>query len=264
MPGRARGTWEAIRAAAGDRESGAAEIARRAAESLAVLPRRDLEAAARTLVRGHPSMAPLWRLATEVLGARDHAAAATGFARRMVAEAGAVAERAAERVAGPVVLHSSSGTAQAATLRAGGPALCATSEPGGEGLRAARRLASAGMAAGVVEDAEARRLAAEGATVLVGADAIGPGGVVNKAGTAALAAAGRCLVLAGTSKLLAEDLPAPAPFERTPLTAFAGIVTERETLTAVEAAAAASAFPVHPALRAELGTTERGGLRAGG
>jgi translation initiation factor 2B subunit (eIF-2B alpha/beta/delta family) len=254
VPPQARGPWEAIRAAAGDREAGAAEISRRAAEALAVLPRRELEAAARTLVRGHASMAPLWRLATEVLGAGDPGAAAAAFAGRMAAEAEAVAERAAELVPGPLILHSHSGTAVAAATRAGGPALCAVSDPGGEGRLAARRLATAGIAASVVDDAEALRLATDGTPVVVGADAIGPGGVVNKVGTAALAAAGRCLVVAGSSKLLAQDLPAPPPFERTAPAAFAAIVTERGALSAEEAAAAASAFPVHPALRAELGT----------
>ncbi|HWC32813.1 MAG TPA: hypothetical protein VG709_06765, partial [Actinomycetota bacterium] len=51
----------ALRDAAGDARSGAAEIARRAAEALAALPRDDVPGAVATLVRAHPSMAPLWR-----------------------------------------------------------------------------------------------------------------------------------------------------------------------------------------------------------
>ncbi|MGH2739934.1 MAG: hypothetical protein ACRDH6_05565, partial [Actinomycetota bacterium] len=80
------GAWGEVRASAEDRTSGAAEIARRAAEALAALPRNDLEEAVRTLVRGHPSMAPLWRLGSEVLASDDHAHAAGRFAARLVAE----------------------------------------------------------------------------------------------------------------------------------------------------------------------------------
>lgn len=245
-----RGPWQAIRDAAADREGGAAEIARRAAESLAALPRADLEAAVRALVRGHPSMAPLRRLGTEVLSAEDHRIAAASFARRLEAEREAVAAAAAALIDGPVVVHSYSSAMVAAVSRARVPALCARSDPGGEGIDTARRLEAAGLEVRVVEDAEAVRAATDGRLVVVGADAVGPGGVVNKVGTRALAgAAARSLVVAGSSKLAATDLPADPPFERTALSSFSAIVTEDGPLSPGEAARKAARFALHPAIR---------------
>jgi translation initiation factor 2B subunit (eIF-2B alpha/beta/delta family) len=246
--------WEGIRGAASDRRSGAAEIARRAAEALAALPRADLRAAVEALVRGHPSMAPLWRLGTEVLAARDHAGAAAAFARRVGAEADAVAAAAAPLLDGTIVLHSYSSTLVAAVAAAGVAAHCARSEPGGEGEATAAALRERGVDAWVVSDKEAEARAASGMTVVVGADSVGPGGVVNKVRTAALATAsrrggGRCLALSGSTKLVAEDLPAGPPFERVPLDRLTAIVTEDGTLAPGEARRAAAAHVLHPVLR---------------
>jgi translation initiation factor 2B subunit (eIF-2B alpha/beta/delta family) len=245
--------WNAVRSAAADRVSGASEIGFRAAEALSALPRSDLDEAVAALIRGHPSMAPLWRLGSEVLEAEDHAAAATDFARRLRAEVDGVAARAANLLSGTVVLYSYSGTVVAAVIRAGVRAICARSEPGGAGELAATRLADRGIEAEVVEDNEAIDHAARAEAILTGADAVGPGGVVNEVGTRRLAeaagAAGRpAIVVAGSSKLIAADLPAPHQFERTPLVAFSEIVTEVEVLDPEEAGRRALAFPLHPAL----------------
>ncbi len=249
-----------IRAAAGDRESGASQIALRAAEALSALPRSDLAEAVAALVRGHPSMAPLWRLGSEVLKAEDHAAAAREFARRLRAEGDGVAARAASLISGTVVVHSYSGTVVAAVVAAGVRALCARAEPGGAGKLTASRLIERGIDAQVIEDEEAVDHAARVDAVLTGADAVGPGGVVNEAGTRRLAeaavAAGRsALVLAGSSKLVAADLPALHPFERAPLEAFTAIVTEHEKLDPAEAGRLALNFPLHPVVAELLGTT---------
>jgi hypothetical protein len=62
-------------------------------------------------------------------------------------------------------------------------------------------------------------------------------------------AAGKpALVLAGSSKLVAADLPAHRPFERAPLEAFTAIVTEGERLDPVEAGRRSGSFPLSPAL----------------
>jgi translation initiation factor 2B subunit (eIF-2B alpha/beta/delta family) len=250
------GVWNRIRAAAGDRESGASEIALRAAEALSALPRSDLQQAVAALVRGHPSMAPLWRLGSEALESTDHAGAAMGCARRLAAEQKGVAVRAAALLSGTVLVQSYSGTVVAAVVVAGVRALCARSEPGGAGALTASRLNERGIEAHVVEDKDAPHHAARADAVLTGADAVGPGGVVNEVGTrrlaeAAIAAGRRALVLAGSSKLVAADLPAPHPFERIPLEVFSGIVTEDETLDPVEAGRRSMTFPLSPAL-AEL------------
>jgi translation initiation factor 2B subunit (eIF-2B alpha/beta/delta family) len=245
--------WVEIRRAAEDRASGAAEIARRAASALSSLPRSDLEEAVRTLVRGHPSMAPLWRLGSAVLSSGDHSAAAADFAGTVLAEREAVAGRARSVLAGPVVTLSYSSTLVAAVAAAGGPARCAVSQPGGEGAVTAERLRGRGVEAEAVDDATALDAATGGVTVVTGADAIGPGGVVNKFLTRAMATGatgggGACYAVAGGSKFLAADLPAPKPFERTPLSLFTAILTEEGLLGREEAARWALAHPLHPAL----------------
>jgi translation initiation factor 2B subunit (eIF-2B alpha/beta/delta family) len=248
--------WKGVRAAAEDRASGASEIAFRAAEALAALPRSDLQDAVAALIRGHPSMAPLWRLGSEVLEAEDHAAVAAAFARQVGGEGAGVAATAASLLSGPVVVHSYSGTVVAAVVAARVPALCMRSEPGTAAELAATRLTEQGVDARVVVEDEAVEEAARAEAVLTGADAVGPGGVVNEVGTrrlaeAAVAAGKPALVLAGSSKLVAADLPAPPPFERAPLEAFTAIVTEGERLDPAAAALRSRSFPLSPAL-AEL------------
>jgi translation initiation factor 2B subunit (eIF-2B alpha/beta/delta family) len=241
-----------------DSESGAADIARRAAEALAALPRSDLLEAVRTLIRGHPAMAPLWQLGAAVLSSEDHAGAASAFGARLAEERRSVAAAAGRILPDEVVTHSYSDTVVAAVVEARASALCPRSEPGGEGAMTAERLHAAGVATRVVGDDEALEAAAAGTAVVTGADAIGPGGVVNKVGTAALADAARrggarCFAVAGTSKFAAEDLPAPHPFERTPLEAFASVITEGDVLSADGAARLGAMFPIHPQLRDLLG-----------
>ncbi|MGH2766724.1 MAG: hypothetical protein ACRDKA_12540 [Actinomycetota bacterium] len=243
------GAWEEVRAAAADTASGAAEIARRAAETLALLPASDLPEAVRALVRGHPPMAPLWRLGDVVLSSRDHAAAAARFVSDLDHERDAIARDASRVLDNEIVTHSYSSTLVAAVAGAGVTALCGRSDPGGEGARTAERLTSLGVEARLVDDDGALWWASNGRTVVTGADAVGPGGVVNKVGTAALAeAAGRCYAVAGSSKFLGADPPAPVPFERVPLHLFAGIVTDVGVLTPEDAAGLAGRFELHPAL----------------
>jgi translation initiation factor 2B subunit (eIF-2B alpha/beta/delta family) len=250
--------WTGVRDAAADRRSGAWGVALQAAEALAALPRSDLDEAVRALVEGHPSMAPMWRLGSAVLGAPDHREAAAGFARRVLAERDGVAATAASLLRFPaLVVHSYSSTVIAAVARTRARALCARSEPGGEGAATAARLHQAGLNAEVLEDHEAVAAASAGTPVVVGADAVGPGGVVNKIRTGVLAGAARsgrggCYVLAGSSKLVSVDLPAPEPFERVPLSGFIAILTEDAALDPAEAAEAATRRPLHRDLTALL------------
>jgi translation initiation factor 2B subunit (eIF-2B alpha/beta/delta family) len=257
VPDRRDPTWGDLHLAAIDQESGAADIARRAAESLAALPREDLDAAVRTLVGGHPSMAPLWRLAAEVLTAEDHREAARSFAARMAAERDGVAAVAARTLRSPVVTMSFSGTLVAAVAAADVLALCARSDPGGEGAETARRLKALGREARVINDREAVRAARTGRMVVTGADAVGPGGVVNKMGTGALAEAAAQrqtprYVVAGTSKFVGVDLPDPRPFERTPLDLFTAVLTEEGATSPNDAVSMARSFSLPPELQALL------------
>jgi translation initiation factor 2B subunit (eIF-2B alpha/beta/delta family) len=246
--------WEDVRRLAENAESGAADIARRAAEAIAALPRSDVVEAVRALVRGHPAMAPLWRLGDAVLSADDHAAAARRFAASLRAEADAVAAAAVGVLPDEVVTHSFSGTLVAAVAAAGTRARCARSNPGGEGRLTVERLRRRGVDAVLVEDAQAVAAAAGGTAVLVGADALGPGGVVNKVGTGALAEAARsggtsAFVVAGSSKLIGADLPAPPPFERVPMEGFGAVIGERGVLDPGDVVRAAAEHAPHPALR---------------
>ncbi|HZA27780.1 MAG TPA: hypothetical protein VE915_09120 [Actinomycetota bacterium] len=248
-----REAWGGIHEAASDRRSGAAEIVRRAAEALAVLPSNDLQGAVVTLIRGQPSMAPLWRLSSEALSSADHVEAARTFAVRVAAEPGEIAKRAAAFLPDSVVVHSFSSTVVAAVVAAGAEVVCSRSEPGGEGERMATELTGLGVETRLVDDEDALHAVADTGAVVVGADAVGPAGVVNKVGTRLMAEAARrhsipCHALAGESKLLGADLPAPHPFERTPLGLFTSVVTEVGPLSPTEAARRSSQHTLHPLL----------------
>jgi translation initiation factor eIF-2B subunit delta len=233
--------WEIVRRAAADRRSGAAEIAARAAEGLALLgAQRDVARAARHLVKAHPVMAPLWRLAAATLSGKDHRDAARRFGERLAAESEGVSrasEWALPRRA-VVVTHSSSSNVVAALTRHRtriDRVLCTASVPGGEGRALARRLERAGLDAEVIADAAVGRACEDASVALVGADAVTEDGAVNKVGTLLVALAAQqagigFYVLAGTSKLLpARALrTADAPlYEETPLALIDAVISER-------------------------------------
>ncbi|HEV3473825.1 MAG TPA: hypothetical protein VG602_00425, partial [Actinomycetota bacterium] len=145
---------------------------------------------------------------------------------------------------------SYSSTLVAAVAAADVLALCAESQPGGEGAITAERLRALGRQARVINDREAVRAARTGRMVVTGADAVGPGGVVNKVGTRALADAAAhrdtpCFAVAGSSKFLGVDLPAAPPFERTPLSLFTAVLTEEGPKDSDAAAASARRFALH-------------------
>src|ERR671934_267254 len=72
-------SWATVVALAGDRDLGATDTTIRAAQALAQLPRAEVADAMETLLRGHPCMAPLWRLASILVSERDHSAAVERF-----------------------------------------------------------------------------------------------------------------------------------------------------------------------------------------
>jgi translation initiation factor 2B subunit (eIF-2B alpha/beta/delta family) len=236
--------WEIVRRAAADGKSGAAEIAARAAEGLALLgAQRDVARAARHLIKAHPAMAPLWRLGAAALSARDHREAARRFGETLAAESEGVA-RAAEWALprrAVVVTHSSSSNVVSALARHKGRiarVYCTASVPGGEGRALARRLDKLGIAAEVVPDAAVGRVCESASVALVGADAITEQAAVNKVGTMLLALAAQhagigFYVVAGTSKFLParalrlDDAPS---YEETTLALVDAVITERGPL----------------------------------
>lgn len=244
--------WASVRALAGDRESGAAEIAERAARVLPGFPRKELPDAIEELLRGHPSMGPLWRLATEMLVDRDSGAAADRF----------LAQLAADRDAAPVlenilpdeVLTLSYSSSVLAAIRQRRPSVvrCMTSTPGGEGERMAQAISEWTRAELIEDDQAIRELPAQ--AVVIGADAVTPTVVLNKVRTrdlaeAAMGAGIPCYVVVGHTKFVAEELPIEPMLEHAPLDAFTGFATPAGLVEAPGARAVALRSQLHPALR---------------
>jgi translation initiation factor eIF-2B subunit delta len=237
--------WEAIRKAARDRRSGAAEIAAAAARGVETLgPRREVLRAARLLLRAHPAMAPLWQLLAGAL-AHEPGKAARTFAERLAQETDGTAHAAAWlfRSRKTVVLTHSASSSVLATLRVARKrvslVLCTESDPGGEGKSFARRLARDGFDTETVADSAMIVAASRADIVITGADAVTEEGAVNKIGTYLLALAAReagapCYVIAGTTKLVPDDVwrRVTAPlYDQTPLDLVDGVVTERGVLS---------------------------------
>lgn len=262
MPGVARRREDPrarVREASTDRRGGAGEIALRAAEALAALPMSDLDDAVRSLVTGQPGMAPLWRLSSAVLEAADHQVAAASFARMLLAERAGLSRAAAAALGRfeRVVTHSFSSSVVDAVAASGVKAVCARSDPGGEGEAMVGALEGRGVIASEVTDLGALGAVASGLPLVAGADAVGSGGIVNKVGTrrlveAARAAGGTSNIVAGTSKLLAVDLPARHPFERVPLDVVDRVITDVGVLGPDEVMLRAGRFHLHPMLAALL------------
>lgn len=234
----------------GDRRSGAGELERALRSALASAAREGgggveaaLEEATAVVVERFPCMAPLLRLLDEAWTAWR-----SGGADALARMAAGRSDSARPPIPVPVLSGASriltlsrSGTVLAA-LRARGAGgdlevLVGEGRPEGEGEAMARDLRASGYRASVVVDAALPALAAgdpapvrlrgePGRTaVLLGCDAVGPGGFVNKVGSYALARAAieagvPVLVLADPSKLVALDLP--LPWEREPAGAGGG------------------------------------------
>ncbi len=186
---------------------------------------------ARGILDAQPAMAPLVALGRSVLaaveesdtveGTRERAREAAGaFRERLQREAEGVAREAARLLdegATILTLSYSSTVLAALDRQAGGRAstvICLESRPMQEGRRLAERLASRRTRVLFAVDAAAWRLSLGADVVLLGADSVGDGGVVNKIGSCAVVHAARSRdvpvhVLAGTSKLLPPGFPQP-------------------------------------------------------
>jgi hypothetical protein len=242
-----------IRALAADRRAGAGEIARRAARALGELDPRLTRPSLEALLRGHPGMAPLWRLAGAILAAPSPRLGAAAFLRELDEDGRAAAVAASVLPRTVVTISWSSSVLHALLVRRPDGVRCMASHPGGEGARMAAALREHLPDVRVVPDEEALAdPAAEAA--LFGADAIGPGGAVNKVGTRALCRAARragipTICVAGETKLLGEDLPAGGAFERVPLGSVDVVALPDGPAGPAEVTARLGRFPLHPSLR---------------
>jgi hypothetical protein len=199
----------AVLAAAGDRRGGAAEVAATALDGLLELagdPAR-LEEAVGVLLAGQPAMAPIWHLA-RAARAPDPAAALADLRRHLASDADAAVAEATAWLQRHLADH---------------PGAVATVSHSSLVDRVLARL-------GPVE--------ADPVVGLVGADAVGPGGVLNAVGTRALAERLPTLVVATAIKLVPgevfERLAGPG-FEVVPLEAVAAVVVGPEVLSPAEA-----------------------------
>ncbi|HEX9370909.1 MAG TPA: translation initiation factor eIF-2B [Roseiflexaceae bacterium] len=303
---------QAIESIAADQRSGAAQVAERAADILlrratvdeSSSPeafRKEILATGWGLIRAQPAMAPLvnlvntilWKIAaSESLASLRQAvvAAAQEFKRRLRQHASSVAEGTLGLIGegSKIVTLSNSGTIQHALIhaqRAGRrlEVICAESRPGHEGREAAAFLAHRGVPVTLMLDEDAVAAIRHADLVLVGADMLTNRGLVNKAGTHAMAIAARdCgtpfYTLCGSEKFmppefhpinheewLVEDVWSDtprgvnihnAPYDFTPLEAIAGIVTEEGILPIAAVEAWLAAIRLHPALAAQ--TIEEG------
>ncbi len=241
-----------IEGIAEDRQSGAAEIARAAAGAIADLSPDSVRAAVEALLRGHPSMAPLWRLASEVMAGPDPSMAAERFLGHLDAD-GRTSVRLAEILPDRVITMSYSSTLiEALRIRRPAQVVCMRSDPGGEGARLAEAVRDGAAIVKVLDDSEVLR-DLPGDAAVTGADAVSPLGVINKVKTRALAEACRawgiaCYAAAGLTKFVAKRLPVVELFEETPLAVFAAVVTPMGPLSAHVARSYAAQSVLHPDL----------------
>lgn len=295
---------ESIAALAADNRSGAVEIAEQAADILmrrarvgeASSPqgfRQAILETGRALIQSQPAVAPLIHLVNAVMWKLEQcetpAALRSGveeaveqFKRQLRRHSLRVSEGVLPLITeGNVIVTLSYSTTVIQSLlhayRAGRrfSVICAESRPGYEGRTTAARLASYDIPVTLLVDTAAVAMVPQANMVLIGADLLTLGGLVNKVGTRALALAAQAsgvplYTLCSSEKLLPQAYPTPqqrdwptreiwpeAPngvmmrnvyFDMTPLDAIAGIVTEKGVLTPAGIEAWLAAAKLHPSL----------------
>jgi len=238
---------EQIRA---DRTSGAAELAKRAAVSVAEWIERtasvpnpgwqtELKAFAFALYGAQPSMAPLFNLANTVLLGLE-ACDAPELIRPRLRQAVRTFLDHGERLhsdlaktalhflprGSSVLTYSHSSSVLAVLLEAHAQhrvstVFCTEGRPMMEGQRLARALAGAGMAVEFGVDAAVSVFMQRSSVVLVGADSLSDRGLVNKLGTTSLALFAReagipCYAIADRQKWLPAGVSPTDPARREP------------------------------------------------
>ena len=234
-----------------DNTSGSTALTRKAAEALSLSdePRET----ARALIAAQPTMASIVNLAKSSLSPLE-------FADAFMSHGQAAIRHAAEliRDGQTVLTHSFSSAVMEALLAAHRlgrrfEAICLESRPICEGHGLAKELGANGIPVTLLVDAAMLSALERSALVLVGADSVSASGVINKTGTAGLAAlaasAGVPFYVICTSEkvlpanyALPDELPKPAAelgvapeepirtenlyFDCTPLDGVTGIITE--------------------------------------
>jgi hypothetical protein len=242
----ARGLPAAVLAAASDRRGGALEVAATALDGLLEVADDPplLERAVTALLAGQPAMAPIWHLA-QAARAPDPPAALAALRQHLTADADAAAAAATAWLLGYLAGHpgrvatvSHSSLVDRVLVRV--RSLEGQDErrvtPPLSGLSQPPRWGSVADPAEAVPGPSTAPAAAPGDPVvgLVGADAIGPGGLLNATGTRELVGRVPALVVATAHKLVPAEvfgrLGGPG-FEVVPLEAVAAVVVGGEVLS---------------------------------
>jgi len=228
---------ERIQLISEDRVHGAGWLARQAVEALAdaAAAGQDPVAVGRTLAATRPAIgaiaAALGRLLVAGRTPEQLIDECRALIDRRDRAAVSIAVLIGPEIGGRVLTHSASATVREALVHTGPErVVCTVSEPHEEGRAFADDLAEAGLAVDLVADQDAERALETVDVLLVGADCVfRDGSLVNKAGTAGLAAAAReagrpVLVACETIKVAPVDPaggwenpdPAEEPFDLTP------------------------------------------------
>lgn len=294
-----------------DNHSGATELTQEAARVLSLEMeskshysvegfRKGLLATARALLSAQPAMASIFNLVNNcMLGIRParpvveeslpevKAAAAktvNDFIAALEENRLQIAAQGAAMIEDyyTVLTHSASSAVASALTAARGQGkdftvICTESRPIFEGRGMAERLASCGIRVKLVADASALQFLAETQLVLVGADAVGSFGMINKIGTYGLALGAKAAgvpfyVLATTEKVLPAEAPLPLKeepkdpyelwerpppglevinlyFDLTPLSYLTAVVTEKGKVKPEQLAALSESLELFPELR---------------
>lgn len=207
-----------------------------------------VDGTARALLEARPGMAAVAtridRVMADATSPSEAVAGATAGLERAAAADKTAASLAAETVDdSPVLTLSRSGTVRAALLMVRPPVVVCASRPGGEGEAVAAELETAGLDVERCEDGDvyARLRAGDVEAVLVGADAVTPGGaLINKVGTWAVALAARWVdvptyAVCASDKIMSAASSARRPpfeplFDLTPPAYVSAVLTERGQL----------------------------------
>jgi hypothetical protein len=221
----------AVLAAAGDRRGGAAEVAATALDGLLEVADDPslLEEAVAVLLTGQPAMAPIWHLAWAARGPNP-TAALTDLRRRLTTDADAAVTAATAWLHRHLATH---------------PGGVATVSHSSLVDRVLGRPEAEGAGLSTAPDRDPGAGSSTWPVVgLVGADAIGPGALLNADGTRELVERLPTLVVATAVKLVPGEvfgrLGGPG-FEVVPLEAVAAVVVGAEVLSPGEAGRRAEA-----------------------
>jgi translation initiation factor 2B subunit (eIF-2B alpha/beta/delta family) len=243
--------WDEVQELARDRVTGAAETADRAAQLLRTLPKDEVDGAMQALLAAHPSMGPLWRLAHIILTADDPVEAVDRFRKFLAGDSMAGFALSPVLPGRILTISNSSAVVEALAVRKPRTVLCMMSEPGGEGLSMAGIISAYSEVRVLDDDTAIRDVPAE--AVLIGADAVTPGSVVNKIKSLDLVEAAAAneiprYAVAGSAKLVPFEVPVPENFQAVPLKLFTAVALPTGLLSPAQVAERAAAVPMHQSL----------------